>query len=295
MAKTQTIEIPDELKNLESKALERSDRFVYGTVQAHKSEPSKARKKLIKEMSLFGYLATIWRTLTDEQKNVWRIAGGTTSLTNWQLFVSDNAARLRSELELNTPPSYLWQVRAGYINITSPACSILLKQEHPINYWVTQKIAKRPWARELVYIEENFSLPIDLEIRYKSNLTACGSEQRARYYVEVWTSYQGEDIMHEVAIDFDPVKDWTFETVDIASLRGIIIGYTIYIDVFGYTGTLAFDNLAVVHGGTNWARDPRCDEIDKTFKKAFAIVPPYWIPVDVGDGVSYSSVYPPSL
>ena len=405
MAKVQTVEVADELKNLQRKALEQSDRFINSVIQGHKSLPSDSRKKVIKKYSLFGFLAPLWRSLTTEQKAVWATAGVHSSLTNWQLFISDNAARLRNDLTLEIPPSELWQVRAGYFLIESPSSELILKQEHPLSYWVANKIVGASWKSELVEITETFSLPLDLEIRYKSDLslvsgfvapvttntisgtiTLSGSPvsgavvrcvrqsdniiltqkttggdglyeftglatdevydvvveyadggtkynafslwnrngqltdfqlesytvpngdnadftlseysftpAKARYYAKVWTSYQGEDIYTDFEIPFDSVSDWSLETLEISGLRGIIVGYTLFLEISGYRGELLFDNIRAVHGGTNWARDPRCDDISKTFTKGFAIVPPFWVPVSLPTGSQFSTQFPPSL
>ena len=295
MATTTSVTVPDELKNLYNKAIERSDPFTFGTAQAHKSLTPDARRVVLREQSLFRFLAPIWRALTTEEKQVWKDAGVYSGINGWQLFISDNSARIRNDLALDVPPSDLWQVNAGQITIASPASEILLKQEHPQAYWVAQKVVGASWKKELVLITETFSLPLELEIRYKSDLTATGGTQRARYYAEIWTSYQGEDIMHELVIDFDPSADWTLASVSVADLRGIIIGYTLYLDIYGYTGTLLFDNIRATHSGSNWARDPRCDSVNQTFRKAFSIVPPFWVPTSLPAGSSFASYYPPAL
>lgn len=306
MAKTQSIEVPDELKHLQRKALEQGDRFVLGVMQGHKREPSKRQKALLKRPavinspmvgrgSLFRYLAPLWRSLTPEQKEVWREAGTFSNITNWQLFISDNAARIRNSLTLSVPPSDLWQVRAGHILIEDPATEIILKQEHPQSYWVTQKIPGAPWKYQLVNLVESFSLPLELQIRYKSNLTPVGGTQRARYYASVWSSYQGVDRFTDSVIDLSPTTDWQLDSVTINNVIGHIIGYTLYLEIVGYRGELLFDNIRAIHSGSNWARDPRCDEIDKTFSKAFAVVPPFWVPVSLPVGAQYNSVFPPAL
>ncbi len=295
MARTSTIEVPPELQSLFNDSIEQRDRFILGVCQSHKRRRSKRIERQIAEKSLFGFLAIMWRTLTDEQKDAWRTAGQFSNLTNWQLFISDNAARLRHDLPLYVPPSELWQVRAGQILVEDPASEIILKQEHPHGYWVAQKVVGASWKRELVFLKEFFSLPLDLGIRYKANLTAEGGTQRARYFARVWTSYQGQDSETDFAIDFDPVTDWKHETLEISGLRGVIVAYTLFIEIIGYRGELLFDNIRAVHSGTNWALDPRCDEINKTFQKAFSIVPPFWVPVSIPDGASFASHYPPSL
>lgn len=306
MARTQFVDVPDELKNLEAAAVERRDRFFLGVAQGHKRLPSKAEKRLLKRPavinspmegrgSLFRYLAPLWRTLTPTQKDVWKDAAVFSSLSNWQLFVSDNAARIRNSLTLEVPPSELWQVRTGRFLIEAPASEIILKQEHPQSYWVARKIVGQSWKRELVNILETFSLPLQIQIRYKSDLTPEGPTQSARYFARIWTSYQGQDIETDFEIPFSASTDWTLESVTTSGLRGIIIGYTLFIEIIGYRGELLFDNIRAIHGGTNWARDPRCDAIDMTFKKAFAVVPPFWIPVSLPAGSSFSTVFPPAL
>lgn len=295
MARTSTITVPDELKTLQGRALEQRDRFILGVVQSHKHEPSIVRKRAIRDQSLFKYLAGFWSQLTTEQKQIWKDAAAFSSLSNWQLFISDNAARLRNDLTFPVAPSNLWQVRAGRILIESPASEIILKQEHPLDYWVTQKIVGKPWKEELVLLTENFSLPLSLEIRYKSNLTAEGGTQSARYFARVRTSYQGEESETDFSINFSPSVDWTLGSVSTSGLRGILIGYTLFVEIIGYRGELLFDNIRAVHGGTNWARDPRCQDVDRTFSGGFAVVPPFWIPVSLPTGSQFFSVYPPSL
>lgn len=306
MAKTLAIETTDELQHLYNQSLEKRDRFFLGVVQGHKRLPSKQQKKLLKRTavinspmsgrgSLFKYLAPIWRGLTPTEKNVWKNAGVYSNLSNWQLFISDNSARIKNSLTFPVAPTNLWQVRCGYIKIESPASQIILKQEHPLDYLVVKKVPGSSWKEEMITIRETFSLPVTLKIRYKTNLTAYGSEQIARYKITVWTSYQGEDIYTDFSINFYPSTDWTLSSVVTSGLRGIIIGYTLFIEIIGYRGEFLFDNIEATHSGTNWALDPRCDNINKEFKKAFSLVPPFWIPYSQPAGASFSSIFPPVL
>lgn len=295
MAKTVSINVPDELKNLYNATIERSDPFVFGTAQAHKALTPDRRRKVLKEHSLFRFLSPIWKALTPEQKLVWKEAGLVSGISGWQLFVSDNSARIQNDLPLDIPPSEIWQVRAGQILIESPADSIILKQEHPRSYWVAQKIVGASWKKGLTLVTEQFALPLEIQIRYKATLTAVGDTQSARFFARIWTSYQGQDIFSDLDINFDPDTDWVLDTNSETSIRGILIGYTLYIEIIGYTGELLFDNIRALHSGSNWAQDPRCDEVNKIFLKAFSIVPPFWIPVALPTGSSFSSQYPPAL
>lgn len=295
MAKTQTVEIPDELKKQYQQTIELSDPFTFGSAQAHKALTPDARRRALKGQSVFRFLSPIWKALTPEQKNDWKSAGVFSGLSGWQLFVSDNSARIRNDLPLDIPPSELWQVNAGQLKIESPASEILLKQEHPKSYWSATKVVGASWKKALTLVTENFSLPLELQIRYKSDLTPVGDTQRARYYADVWYSYQGQDFNKIIEIPFSPEEDWTLETASLSVVQGILIGYTLYLDIFGYTGTVLFDNIRALHSGSNWVQDPRCDAINTVFRKAFSIVPPYWIPVSLPDGASFASYYPPAL
>lgn len=306
MARTQTIDTPNELKNLQLAAHEQRDRFMLGVVQGHKRLPSKKQARLLKRPavvnspmvgrgSLFKYLSPLWRALSDPQKQVWRQAAAFSSLNNWQLFISDNAARIRNDLALVKPPSDLWQVRTGMITINAPASELILKQEHPQEYIDTQKITGRPWKSELVTIKEVFGFPLQLQFRYKSNLTPVGGNQSARYFARVWSSYQGVDRYTDCEIPLGANDDWTLKSASISKVIGHVIGYTLFLEIKGYRGTLMFDNIRALHSGSNWARDPRCDDVSKVFKKAFAIVPPFWIPVSLPTGATFSTVFPPAL
>lgn len=292
MATTESITVTDELKNLQRAALEESDRFVNSVIQAHKSLPSDNRKNVLRGQSLFKFFSPIWRGLSVADRDVWRNAGINTGISGWQLFISDNAARLKVDLPLNVPPSELWQVRAGTLIIESPATEIVLQQAHPLTYFVSQKIVGASWKNQLVKLTEQFSLPLKIQIRYKSALTPVGGTQYARYFARIWTSYQGQDLFSDLVIDFSPNEDWTFSENEEVAIRGILISYTLYIEIVGYTGVLLFDNIRAVHGGTNWALDPRCDFINKTFSKGFATVPPFWVPVSLPLGSSFDSNYP---
>lgn len=306
MAKTTSVEVADELEHLYNNALERRDRFYHGVVQGHKREPSKVQKKLLKRASvinspqegrgsLFKYLSPLWRALNPTQKLAWKTASAFSFLNGWQLFISDNAVRIKNSISFPVTPSEVWQVRTGYIKIEAPASQLILKQEHPLDYLVSQKIAGRAWKEEMVTIHEVFSLPVTLKIRYKSDLTTEGANQIARYKITVWTSYQGEDIYTDFSINFSPSTNWTEAQVSTSNLRGIIIAYTLYIEIVGYRGELLFDNIEATHSGTNWALDPRCDKINKEYTKAFALVPPFWVPVSQPAGATFSSIFPPVL
>jgi hypothetical protein len=224
---------------------------------------------------------------------VWKAAGAVSNISGWQLFISDSAQRIRNDMVIGNDPSLLWQVRIGYISIESPADKIVLRQIHPRNYWDVRKKRGQPWKKELVPIVEQFSLPIDLQVRYKADLTPTGPTQECRFYANVWSSYQGMDYENKQGIDLNPDTDWVYEEAEVGGIRGIILGYDLWITIRGYTGTIMFDNLRAIHGGTNWVRDRRMDAMQTVFEKQFAIVQPYWESIEQPIGAIYGSVFEP--
>lgn len=291
MARTQTIEIPDELRNEQRSALEQRDRFILGVVQGHKRILPRQKARRFGRGSLFRLLGPIWQGLSEGQKDQWRDAAVLNGISGWQLFISDNAARIRNELPYPEPPSMQWQVNTGHILIQAPANSIKLRQEHPQDYYVVERVPGQWWKEQLTLVQEIFSLPLELQIRYKSNLTAEGGDQSARYYADIWTSYQGEDINTQLEIPFTPVSDWATASAVTSGLRGILVGYTLYIEIVGYRGDIQLDNIRAIHSGTNWARDPRFNEMDRKYRGAFTVAPNFWQPDDLPEGSQYFSQY----
>ena len=136
-------------------------------------------------------------------------------------------------------------------------------------------------------------MPLTLELRYFASLTPVGGVNRARYYAVIQASYQGIIREHVLNLEIDVFDVWTYATVSLSDVRGIIIGYDLYIEVEGYRGKIMLDNVRAIHGGTNWARDPRFDNMNRRFEKQYALVQRYWEPLDVPTGASYKSVFEP--
>jgi hypothetical protein len=287
------MDIPDELTGVALASLEQRDRYILGVVQGHKRLPSRNGRYALRGQSLFKFLAPFWWALTTEQKNIWKAAGVISTITGWQLFISDSAQRIRNDMDIGNNPSLLWQVRIGYITIESPADHIVLRQIHPRDYWIVRKKRGQPWKKELAQVREFFNLPLELEVRYRANLTPVGGEQVCRLYAAVWTSYQGVDYTTKSGIDLDPDTDWVHETAEISELRGIIVAYELWIEIRGYQGEILFDNIRAIHSATNWARDPRFDNMSQTFVKQYAIVQPFWEPIEQPAGAQYRTVFEP--
>lgn len=298
--------IPDELKDLSSKSFMQRDRFVTGSVQSQRSLLSKNKRRELSRVaqinspqsgrgSMLRFLSPKWRELSDLDREKWRIASEASKLNPWQLFVSDSAARFRNYLDLGATPSPLWQVRTGRIILNPPAKKILLKQEHPLDYWITSRVRGKWWKQELKLLREYFALPLTLKIRYKSDFIVAGDNPFVKYYAIVKTSYQGVDRINKIEINMSLNSDWTFAEVSLTGVVGYVIYYTLFLECNDVQGSVLVDNLRCEHSGQNWLRDPRCDDVSKIFNKQFKIVKPYWEEVEKPSGALWLSVYPPAL
>jgi hypothetical protein len=306
MARVQSVDFPDELRDLYNKTYEKRDRFILGVVQSHKHLLSRTQKNLLRRTaivnspqqgrgSLFKYLSPFWRSLTNEAKNNWRERAVFSHWTNWQLFISDSAARIRNDISFPVLPKEETQVHAGIISISPPDSKVIIEQEHPQDYYISSRIRGGKGKREVVHVRETFSLPLSFTISYSSDLSAVGSFQEFRIFARIWHSYQGEDLYTDLDLQVSSSSDWVRVSSSISKIKGILISYSLIIHIEGYTGEVFFDNIKIVHSGTNWARDKICKEINKNFIKGFAVVLPNWRAAAIGEHSVFFSDFPPSL
>jgi hypothetical protein len=292
MAKTTYLTIPTGTEPNYWKALKSGDRFLNARVVRNDSLVSRYRKKGLNQKSLLPQISVLWNTLTTEQKEAWALAGAECKLTGWNLFVQDTCFRIVNDIAGLATPSTLHQSFVGKIVIADPATEIKIAQYHPNTYWVQKKVTGFKGMYEPKLVTENFGLPLEISINYKSDLTSCGAGSFAKFYARIFNSYQGHDDSQIVEIPFDFSANWKNATATISNLRGTIIGYTLFIELYNLRGTLLFDNIKATHNATNWVRDPFCKNIDITFTKAFFQIPKNWVAVTLPEGAEYDSIYP---
>lgn len=292
MARTGYITIPAGQEELYRKNLQQNDRFVFSRIVRTNLLMSRKRKKGVSQRSLLPQVAALWNTLTDVQREAWSDAGAECNLNGWRLFVQDTCLRIKNDLAGSATPSTLHQSLVGQLHIESPATEIKIAQYHPRSYWVLQKVVGRKAMYEPVVVTEDFSLPLALSINYKSNLTSQGAGSFAKFYANIWHSYQGADLITPVTIDFDLVSDWKNAVASVSSLLGYVVGYDLFIHLYNLRGDLFFDNIKATHSGQNWVRDPFCKDIEQAFTRAFYQVPKHWVAVTLPEGSDFDSIYP---
>ena len=291
MAKITYKLVPPEFDSFYNKVLTPNDRYTFSSVRRLRSFNSRARAKGITEKSVLFEASTAWNSLTALEQTAWGTAGAVSGLNGYRHFVKDFAWRKKLELVGTTTPDILYQVEVGRLSIQAPATSIKIGQYHPLNYWVARKVPGTDGQLESISITENFALPLELALSWKTELTSAGASPSARIYAVVYSHYQGRDIETEIELPFGLMDNWKRESVSISAVLGVVKGYTVFIEAYDVSGDIYFDNVSLVHSGHNWARDPRCYNITTSYTRAFYQIPKHWVAENVGEGAFFDSYY----
>lgn len=268
-----------------------ADRFTVPHLVMKKTFFSRKSVKGLTAKSLLPQISAAWASLTPTQQTAWSTAGAVRGLNGWRMFVADMSARIKNDIAGVATPSILHQSWVGKLKITAPADEIKIAQLHPQSYWVSQAVPGFKGKRAPVVVTESFGLPLVLSLDYKSNLVSTGAGSFAKFYAEVWYSYQGVNRSEILEISLDAIADWKSATATLSSLLSFSVGYTLYFHIYKMTGELYIDNVKATHSGQNWVRDTYCEDILQTFTKAFYQIPDHWAPEILPSGAEYDSVY----
>lgn len=291
MAKVSYIDLPPGYEDIYKKGLQPGDRFQFSRIRIKDLFLSRTRIKGITQKSQLSALAPIWAGMTGPEKAAWESAGDQSGLTGWKQFVVDTCERRKAGHSGYATPNDIYQSEVGRILVEGPATGLTIEQPHPLTYYVYKKVTGTRSQYVPVPVVENFSLPLEIQISYKTDLTPLDGDARARFYCVLYSSYQGRTIETPCVVDFGLTDDWQRATASISSVKGLLRGYSAFIEVYNATGNLYFDNVAILHNSENWARDPDCNNISQSFTKAFAQVAKHWFPVDITEGADFGSFY----
>jgi hypothetical protein len=291
MTKVSYIELSPEIEEQYKKGLQPGDRFTFSRVRVKDFFLSRARVKGITQKSMMVQLSPVWKAMTTGEQDAWNAAGAESGLTGWKQFVVDTSERRKAGHGGYATPNTIYQSEVGRIFVASPATGLTIEQAHPNKYYVQKKVPGTRSQYSPVAVFEPISLPLTIAISYKSVLTAAGDNPRARFFVRVYSSYQGRTLEKELSLDFDLVSDWSRVEATLTSVIGPIQGYEAFIEVHHARGNLYFDNVLIQHSGENWARDPDCNNVSQSFTRAFAQVARHWVAVDISDGADFGSFY----
>jgi len=291
VARTSYVEVPPELDEAFKRALMPSERFVFCRIIPKRILFSRSRKLGISARSLFKKFSSIWKTFSEEQKQAWKEAASVIGLNGWQLFVKDQSARLKAGFSGIATPSIYHQSYTGFIVLDDFTDELKIVQLHPRTQWILKKVKGTKSQYEPVKITEDFSLPLTLKINYYSQLEAGSEDYIAKFYAEIWHSYQGQDLKTKLEINFDLLTDWKSAEVSVSNLAGYVVGYKLYFHFKNVKGSFHFDNIQAIHSGQNWVRDWTCENIRYVSTRKFFQVPAHWFVEIKTDGADFDSVY----
>ena len=266
-------------------------RYLYSKVKKKTGLFSAKKKKALTLRSMLPTIAELWADLTTEQKTAWTTAGAYVPLNGWRAFVAEQSIRLKLGLSVPGAPSIYHNSWYGHLAIGGAATQIKIAQYHPAGYYIHRKVAGLKKVYAPVFVEEAVSLPLQIGMSYRADLTPTGPTQYAKFYAVVLSSYQGVDRENVVEINFINDGAWRTVTATLSSALGYVFGYTLYIHIFGYTGDLYFDQIKAIHGAVNWARDKNCYDINVAFTNQFYQIPKHWVAIELPQGAVYDSDY----
>jgi len=313
MAKVEYVDIVPSEEELYWSCLTPQDRFTHARITKKVILISRKKKKGISVRSLLPQIAEAWGLLGngvpavygdgiygdvffgDEAgtggKNEWSDAGAEMGLNGYRLYVQDKTIRIINDMEGDAVPALLHQSWVGNLKIEAPATELKITQLHPRAYWVSKKVYGKKGMYVPVEITEDFALPLEIKLNYKSELESVGEGSFAKFYATVWHSFQGSDIMTNLEINLDLVADWKEATATLTSLAGYVVGYSLFFHLYNVQGDLYVDNIKAIHSGQNWVRDPYCKDINQGFTRAFYQIPKHWVAVTLPSGATYDSIY----
>ena len=182
MARTTYIEIPFGYESIYENTLSASDRFQNVSVRRVQLFSARRRKKGMSEKSLLPILLPVWNGFSAGVRTAWSSAGAVCKLSGLNLFIKDSALRLVNGLSGYATPNDVYQALVGRVSVQSPATGCTIAQLHPESYWIRKKVVGKKAMYDPVVVQENFSLPLEIQISYKSTLASAGASAFAKFF-----------------------------------------------------------------------------------------------------------------
>lgn len=292
MAQVGYLDIPPELITQFQKLLSPTSSRRTGSIRKSGYLPSRAQVVKLKTRSLLPEISARWAAFNEVEKNSWKAAAAVNGMTGWALFVQDAAYRIKYGIAGNATPSLLHQYKVGRLEIKAPASRALLAQYHPERYFVSKKMRGNTTQRVDVAINEILKLPLEVGLSYRAQLTATSPEAVARFYAIIYSSYQGRTIETEVGFDLQKNTGWTQATQESSGIIGIARYYDLWLEFNHIRGWFEWDNVRAYHTGTNWARDPRCTDVNNELSTANFQIEKSWEEQFLPYGAAFDSIYP---
>lgn len=291
MVKVGELAIDPSQQDLWDSALRVNDPLVYGSLSVQRGYLSRYKRAKVTTKSLLPQIKSLWAGLTTDEKNDWKTAGNVCGYSGYSLFVQDTSFRLKYGYIGLAEPNEIYQYKVGKILIESPATEAVIAQFHPIEYYKRKRISGTKALYENIKVIELLTLPLEVGLSFKSELTASGDNPEARFYAKIKSQYQGRDIETEVGFDIPLENGWTRETITSTEVLGVARSYSLWISLTDVRGALYFDNVLAYHTGSNWARDYRCNDINNELTQVNYQIEKSWEEQSLPSGAGFDSVY----
>lgn len=220
---------------------------------------TRSRGNTLKNITYLFDISQNWSNFSDSQKQDWQNAGNVCGLNGYNLFVQDQAYRIKNLIDDFATPSLFHQFLVGHINLTGNTNSLIIKQ--------TGSVAP------------NF--PLTFQLSRKSNLTSLGSNSYAKLVLKVNRIYNNQNFTDENSIDIPLSDSWAIQTLGVELPLGIPQSWELSLELNNVAGDLWFDNIWVFYNGVINNNDSKCEAIDNS-----------WDQVLIPDEAIIESIYP---
>lgn len=291
MAKISYQDVPVGYDQIIRKSLTPADRFIIPRVSVVKIISRRKLLKGVKQKTYLPEIASAWASFTTAQKNLWVSAGLKSNMTGYKHFTKEYILRIKNGLNPITVPSIYHQGNVGKIHIDWPASKLIIRQDHPVYYYIKSKVRGTKSQYEPKVTTEFVTFPFNVYISYKSSLYSLNQNYKAKIIIRLISNYQGRDIETLKEFDFTLDTDWNEVNFNIDEVFGKFRYYNVKLHFENVRGQFYFDNFKLYHSGKNWARDTMCNDIHQDFTRAFYQVSKHWIADHIETGANFESVY----
>lgn len=291
MAKVSYVNVPDPLKESFYQTLRVGERYNVSRLVKKTAPLSRPRVAQYTAFSFLPSIADLWAGFTDLERDAWTDPAALMGLNGYGLFVADQTARIVRDLPGSATPSLYHQTFVGHAQLDEVGSSMWLQQKHTQFYYILDKIAGKKTMHRPLLINEPPAVPITASINYRCNLThTTGSDFRI-FWLQMRAWAHGNDVYYQPEVELINDNAWHTATVDIPSVIGYPVGYTVNISIFGNVGEVWFDDLSIVHSGQDWAIDPFCERVGIAFDPVFSECADPWVNNSAGPGAFFNRVY----
>lgn len=187
----------------------------------------------------------MWAGFDSTTKTNWNNAGAYEGLTGWKEFLKDTAIRREWWYRLRNTADRPTMCRA--YDCAKSCHWIYYSTTTPKQLLCSKKVRGTKSQYNLKTVAEFISCSFTIGISYRASLSASGGTPRARYYVEVYSHYQGLEITTPLEIDFNLDGNWHVASNTLTGVIGVVRGYTAFLQIENARGDVYFDNVRMEH------------------------------------------------